>query len=146
MRTVDEWAGEHPDKKVFVQLGQTSFRPRHCEFSAFTDPAQWESLFQESELVVSHAGMGTILKSLEYAKPLIVMPRLASLGEHRNDHQAATASRFKDFWNIKIVHDGRELVHALDSPVSINQPVAQANAGNLHMLLGEIQRFIDANS
>ena len=43
--------------------------------------------------IVAHAGMGTILTALETGKRLLVMPRRAALGEHRNDHQLATVSR-----------------------------------------------------
>jgi UDP-N-acetylglucosamine transferase subunit ALG13 len=35
--------------------------------------------------------MGSILTALKYKKPILIMPRRASLGEHRNDHQIATA-------------------------------------------------------
>ena len=49
-----------------------------------------------ADAIIAHAGMGTILTALEMGKPLLVMPRRAELGEHRNDHQLATAMRFAD--------------------------------------------------
>ena len=51
--------------------------------------------------IVAHAGMGTILTALEIGKPLLVMPRRAALGEHRNDHQLATARRFADLGELQ---------------------------------------------
>lgn len=142
VRAVDEWTGNNKDKTVFIQLGQSLYRPNNCEFSAFTDPEHWEQLFQESELIVSHAGMGTILKSIEHDKPLILMPRLASLGEHRNDHQVATASKFGDYLNIKVVNEIVDLPHALDSPPTSGHVPGKESNVSLEMLIGEVKKFI----
>jgi len=146
VRAVDEWAGNNKDKTVFIQLGQTFFRPSNCEFSAFTDPAYWDQLFHESELIVSHAGMGTILKSIEHDKPLILVPRLASLGEHRNDHQVATASKFGNYLNIKVVNEIVDLPRALDCPPANGHVLGQEKNVNLEMLIGEIKKFVSDNS
>lgn len=143
VRAVDEWAGNNKDKTVFIQLGQTLFRPNNCEFSAFTDPEHWEHLFQESELIVSHAGMGTILKSIEYDKPLILMPRLATLGEHRNDHQVATASKFGNYLNIKVANEIADLSKALDLPPTGGRVLGQERSVNIERLIGEVKRFIN---
>jgi UDP-N-acetylglucosamine transferase subunit ALG13 len=143
VRAVDEWASDNKDKTVFIQLGNTLFRPRNCEFSAFLDSAHWEQLFQESELIVSHAGMGTILKSIEYDKPLILIPRLASLGEHRNDHQVATASKFGNYLNIKVIKEIADLPHALDFPPASGLVPRQERRENLEMLIGEVKKLIN---
>ena len=143
---VDEWAGNNKDKTVFIQLGQTLFRPNNCEFSALIDPTRWEQLFQESELIVSHAGMGTILKSIQYDKPLILIPRLASLGEHRNDHQVATASKFGSYSNIKVVKEISDLPKVLEFPPASRHVPLQQKSVNLEMLIGEIKNFVNDNS
>lgn len=141
---VDAWAAGRPARRVFMQLGETAYRPRHCEFSAYTPPAEWERLFDEAELVVSHAGMGTILKSLERAKPLVIMPRLAALGEHRNDHQQATARRLGGLANLRVVNDAGELAMALDVPPGCAELSAQKSSPNLDRLIREIRQFIAA--
>ena len=146
VRAVDEWAGNNKGKTVFIQLGQTLFRPKNCQFTAFTDPPHWERLFQESELIVSHAGMGTILKSIEHNKPLILMPRLASLGEHRNDHQVATASKFINHLNISVVTQVDDLPHALDTPPTSGHLNTRGKSENHEMLIGEIKKFIQQNT
>lgn len=38
--------------------------------------------------------MGSIITALSNRVPLVIMPRIAHLGEHRNDHQLATAKHF----------------------------------------------------
>ncbi|WP_166260777.1 glycosyltransferase [Marinobacter salicampi] len=143
VQMADEWAGLHPQEQVFVQSGISCFMPKHCESTPFTSPDEWERLFQSANRIISHAGMGTIIKSLEFAKPLVVVPRKASLGEHRNDHQRATAARFSDFENVTIVDDAPGLARAL----SASSVSAQAGGDdplirpNLEMLISEIRRF-----
>jgi UDP-N-acetylglucosamine transferase subunit ALG13 len=143
VQAMDAWAGNHPGEEIFMQTGETTYQSRHCAFKPYTRPDEWEDCFSRAALVVSHAGMGTILKSLDRGKPLILMPRLAALGEHRNDHQVATAARFDGFPNIHIVKDSAELLAAMDHP-----PIATASAdphasANLNQLIGALRGFVN---
>ena len=69
---------------------------------------------RSSTAIVAHAGMGTILTALELGKPLLIMPRRAALGEHRNDHQLATAERFAAVDGVKVAFDETEFALKLD--------------------------------
>lgn len=46
-----------------------------------------------SDLVVTHAGVGSVLACLKSGKVPVVIPRLASRGEHTDDHQLELARR-----------------------------------------------------
>ena len=94
---VDEWAGAH-DVPVFGQLGALkpgSHRPKHFEWREFITADEYQARLEASRLIVAHVGMGSIISALTYAKPLVMMARRASLGEHRNEHQLATAAKFE---------------------------------------------------
>jgi len=56
-----------------------------------------------------------ILGALEMGRPLLVMPRRAALGEHRNDHQLATARRFAELGSVSAAFDEAELHAKLDT-------------------------------
>lgn len=103
---------EHSDQKVFAQIGETSYRPVNIESASFISPAEAESYFQQASVIIAHAGMGSILTALKYQKPIIVMPRKASLGEHRNEHQLATAEWVKKL-NGVMVADNETLLPEL---------------------------------
>ncbi len=111
---VDEWAGAAGGREVFAQIGPTRLRPRHIEYAQFVSPEECHERMAAAKAVVAHAGMGTILTALEMGKPLLVMPRRAALGEHRNDHQLATAHRFAELGSIKVAFDGAELLLRLE--------------------------------
>ena len=106
---VDRWAGEHQITDVFAQLGPTELRPRHIEYRRFISPAECRRCMLSARAIVAHAGMGTMLTALELGKPLLVMPRSAALGEHRNDHQLATAQRFAELGRVAVAFDEHEL-------------------------------------
>ncbi len=91
IKAVDTWAGQNPSETVFIQIGPGEYKPKHCEFADFVPPDKANELFKNADLIVSHAGMGSILTALKYRKPILVLARKASLGEHRNEHQLATA-------------------------------------------------------
>ena len=93
---VDAWAARNPGVGVFGQIadpGPAGYRPKNFDWVADLDPAAFDARFRAAGCIVAHAGMGTIIGALGQAKPLLVMPRRAHLGEQRNDHQFATVQR-----------------------------------------------------
>jgi hypothetical protein len=52
--------------------------------------------------------------ALESGTPIIMMPRLASLGETRNEHQLATLSRFSGREGVYGARDEAQLVELLN--------------------------------
>ena len=72
----------------------------------------------KAKVIVSHAGMGSILTAIEAGKPVILMPRRADLGEHRNDHQRDTAAEMATLSNVTVVEDGAALARALNAALA----------------------------
>lgn len=113
VRTVDDWAADRDPDEVFVQIGNGRYRPQHCRYVDFMSPIRFRETFAQADFVVSHAGMGTIITALEQAKPLVVMPKRASLGEQRNEHQLATVRRFRRSTRIRVAENEQELLEVL---------------------------------
>jgi UDP-N-acetylglucosamine transferase subunit ALG13 len=116
---VDEWARLHPETQVFAQIGNTTYRPKRIRFTHFMKPSEFTSAMQTSPVIVAHAGMGTIISALELGKQVVVMPRLGSLHETRNDHQVATAKRFGEQGRIIVADDEHELPSRLDYAITL---------------------------
>lgn len=114
VRAVDEWARERGRNDIFAQIGETAYRPTHIGFAAQVDPGEFRELVAKAEAVVAHAGTGTILTALELGTPVLVMPRHGALMETRNDHQIATAERFKAMDRVEVAMDENELILRLD--------------------------------
>jgi|AZIC01.1.fsa_nt_gi UDP-N-acetylglucosamine transferase subunit ALG13 len=95
--TVDAWCAEVGcGPKIFGQIGRLgagSYRPQHFKWAEKVAPADFDRHFREASLIVSHAGMGSIITAMASSKPIVILPRRSHLQEQRNDHQFATAQR-----------------------------------------------------
>jgi len=141
VRTVDQWAVRCRRSDVFAQIGPTNWRPSHIQWTQFLDPAEFKRCFQDAQVVVAHAGVGSIIAALELDKPLLVMPRRADLKETRNDHQVATARRFLEQGRIAAAFDEWELMDKLDHLDNL-RAAAHISGQASPQLIGAIQAFI----
>lgn len=113
VKDVDKWAEQHPGVEAFAQIGHSGYRPKYMQYVEKLSPSQYAEEFERASVVVSHVGMGTIIKGLECVKPLVLMPRLANRGEIRSDHQLGTAEKFRSSSLIDIVTSYDELAAAI---------------------------------
>nr|WP_281501113.1 glycosyltransferase [Erythrobacter sp. F6033] len=97
------------DMPVLAQTGAGEYKPVNMEAHARIAPDEFEKLVQSASLIVSHAGIGTVLTAQRFGRPIVLMPRRASLGEHRNDHQLATADKLSSRTGILVAMDETEL-------------------------------------
>jgi len=147
VRAVDRWAARAGEADVLAQIGPRAWRPEHVRWTEALEPAAYARAFEEAEIVVSHAGIGTLVTALERGKALIVMPRLASQREHRNDHQVATAEHFCLKHGVRVVTSEAELAGALDEARRVARkqlvpaPRVLAPSGSL---LRSVREFIEA--
>lgn len=117
VRAVDQWCGDHPEAELFGQItdpGAAGYRPQHFPWVARLTPADYSDRFAQATLIVSHAGMGSIITALTSGKPIVILPRRGHLRETRNDHQFATARRFAGKPGIHVAETEAELPAALD--------------------------------
>ena len=110
---IDQWAAHSGETGLFAQIGQSALQPRHVRWERFMQAHEFRACFEAAEVIVAHAGMGTILTALDLAKPLVIVPRRAEFGEHRNDHQLATADQFRGFPTVSVVEQLDQLGSAL---------------------------------
>lgn len=143
IRTVDEWAGAHGRADVFAQTGPSDYRSRHIRTEQFVDATEFRKCVEAANLVISHAGMGSIITALELGRPIVVVPRRASLGEHRNDHQLATAKRFAEQGRIMVAFTEHELVEKLDQHQLFDE-IARVSAQASPHLISTIRTFIES--
>jgi UDP-N-acetylglucosamine transferase subunit ALG13 len=123
---MDAWAATH-DVPVFGQLGALkpgSHRPQHFEWREFITADEYQQRLEASRLIVAHVGMGSIISALTYGKPLVMMARRAALGEHRNEHQLATAAKFEGRPGLHIAADAADVGLLIDRVLA-----AGANGG-----------------
>jgi len=139
IRALDDWAEAHDDVEVFAQIGRGGYEPRHMQWSHDLHPQEFRSRLEACDAIVAHAGMGTIISAVELGKRVIVMPRRAALGEHRNEHQLATVARLGHLQGLEIVHDPDALGAALARGHAF--AAGSAGAGPAPELIAAIRGF-----
>lgn len=142
--TVDQWARDRNRDDVFAQIGHSDYRPQRIECKQLLEPEEFRRCYLAASAIVAHAGTGSIITALQLGKPIIIMPRRASLMETRNDHQVATAEQFRKFSSISVAWNEQELATCLDN---IDSLVGQTSVGQYasEELLTAVRRFIDGD-
>lgn len=145
IKAVDDWAGTRGRTDIVAQAGASAYQPQHLALRATLAPPEFRRLVEEAELVIAHAGMGSIITALELGKRIIVMPRRADLGEHRNDHQLSTARYMAEQNLVTVAPDTDTLVALLDAPPATvpRRPIAAAATGPL---VTRITDFLDGEA
>jgi UDP-N-acetylglucosamine transferase subunit ALG13 len=86
---------------VVIQCGNTDFKSSKYEVVKFLDKERFDYYMENSDLVICHGGVGSILQGLKYNKNMILAPRLSKYNEHNDDHQIEICNKFhKDHYAI----------------------------------------------
>lgn len=95
VRAMDHWASLNPGEHVIAQIGSGGYKPTHMEWTEKISPGDFRTKVRDASVVVSHAGMGTVITAAEFGRPIVLLPRRADLVEHTTDHQLHTADWLK---------------------------------------------------
>lgn len=91
---------EIKSEKIIIQLGQTKLlksdieRIKSLENIIIYDmlkPEKMKDIIKDADIIITHAGVGTIMECLERNKEIIVVPRKVENLEHVNNHQEEIA-------------------------------------------------------
>ena len=141
IRMMDEMAPEL-DEPVIAQIGRAHYEPVNMEWHRVIPPLEFEPLVDRARVIVSHAGIGTILTAERHGRSLILFPRAVEMGEHRNDHQMATASAMSGREGVAVARDAADLRRLIAHPPPPARP-SRDMAGR-EGVCAEIARFLQS--
>jgi UDP-N-acetylglucosamine transferase subunit ALG13 len=131
----------HLAEPVVAQIGQDAAQPNNMEAHAKLSAMAFEELAARSSLLVSHAGIGSVLLARRLQKPIVLMPRRAEMGEHRNDHQLATARQLERADGVLIAWDETDLDRAIELAMA-TKAFAKGESASLAKLRETTAHFI----
>jgi len=113
VKVVNEWASLNPDVEVVAQIGD-SIESFDClsTFSSLS-PQEYDQYVLSADLVIGHAGMGTVITCREFCKPLAVMARRGDFLETRNEHQVATTKWICEWRCVEEFNNVEELAASI---------------------------------
>lgn len=109
---MDEIAGKI-DEQVIMQVGYTAYKPVNAQYFDFAGYSKIKQLNNDARIVVSHAGVGSILTALGQKTHLIIVPRLKKYYEVVDDHQLEIAKAMSDDKNVTVLYDPGSLEDCL---------------------------------
>lgn len=80
--------------QVTAQEGFDNYQStRFCCFDMMPNEA-FKQLIDQCDLIIAHAGIGTVISCIKKGKKVIIFPRMAKYDEHYDDHQLELAELF----------------------------------------------------
>ena len=128
------------DEEIIAQTGPYDGVLAHMTGSENLVPEAFERHFTGARLVVAHAGIGSILSAKRYGKPLIVLPRREALGEHRNDHQLATAKAVETVRGVHVAWETDDIAALVARDL---EPAGEEMSPGREALIGRLKDFIE---
>ena len=132
-RALDWVLGAVGEEAVVVQHGATPPRPQAGPRIEWHESLSYDELtrrMREADVVVGHAGVGTLMTAIELGHKPVAIPRLRRCGEHVDDHQLDIAREMDRAGYVAGCFSPQELSAALDAARSADSD-ARAPTGDL---------------
>jgi len=144
VKAIDAWAAKNGRQDVFAQIGHNAWRPKYIKWVETLKPEEFQEKVKTADLIISHAGVGTILSSLELGKRILVMPRMKKLDAIRGEHQIHMTKSFSECGLLNAAFDEKELLSKLEdfNKIPIHEKIGPYASAEL---IDAISDFIDSS-
>ncbi|MGG3692573.1 PssE/Cps14G family polysaccharide biosynthesis glycosyltransferase [Heyndrickxia ginsengihumi] len=114
-KIIDELCEENilDGSKVIAQVGFEDYKARYYKTFDMIEDDKFKKLINDSDLIISHAGTGTVIPCLKKGKKVIIFPRLVKYNEHYDDHQLELAELFTKNNHVMCAKNKRELIKCI---------------------------------
>jgi UDP-N-acetylglucosamine transferase subunit ALG13 len=118
-RLVEAAAAIEGDEHLVVQYGTSKVAHGRGEWIDFMSFDELAEQARRARVVVSHAGVGSIVLARRYGHRPIIMPRRPHLGEHVDEHQMQLTRRLAQAGIVTVVEDAEQLAAAVEAPPAV---------------------------
>jgi UDP-N-acetylglucosamine transferase subunit ALG13 len=114
IKKVDDLVGQKKIRdKVIGLIGYSKYGPKNFKYIRFLDYEKTEKLFGSADIIITHAGIGSLLLALRKGKKIIAVPRLKKFHEHSDNHQTQIVRELENQRMIIAVYDIENLEEAI---------------------------------
>jgi len=144
IKAIDEIALSLNGEEIIAQAFDMKYQAKNIKTLEYIAPADFKNYIEAADLIISHAGTGTILSVAQTEKPLIVFPRLGKLREARNDHQLDTCRMMEKICLLQVAYDEKQLKEKIDAYFRNELPVMdKVSPFASAALISSIRNFIE---
>jgi UDP-N-acetylglucosamine transferase subunit ALG13 len=114
---------------VFVQYGASNAAGLNgCNSKDFLRMDEFQQHVASADVLIMHAGAGSVIHAIRSGKVPVVVPRQAQLGEHIDNHQNEFANQLRDTGKAVVCTEPQQLLAAVKCAMD-RQNNAKANYG-----------------
>lgn len=115
LKIIDELCDEEiiDATNLLVQGDDRGYECRNYKVKKMIPNSEFLNIMGAADIVISHAGTGTVTNALKMHKKVILFPRLAKYGEHIDDHQIELCNIFQEKGYVLVATDKEELKHMI---------------------------------
>lgn len=95
-RLLDYIENSQIEDEIIVQSGHTKYESKKMKLFDFIPYEEMEKYIKKADVIITHAGTGSVLMPLKMGKKVIVCARLSKYEEHIDDHQQQLADIFSE--------------------------------------------------
>ncbi len=139
---MDEIAGQI-EEEVVIQCGESKIEIKHAKYMKYAGFKDNEELIKSARIVVSHAGVGTILDCKRLHRKLAVVPRRMELGESYDDHQYEIAETLGGKHRVMVAENIEDLRRYVDEAGNIAEAGVSSERARLIASLRRLTERID---
>jgi len=105
---------------VCVQHGHTQYENVDFETIDFVDMETFSRRISEAEVVILHAGAGSVIHAIKANKKPIIIPRESQYGEHVDDHQLEFSEKLAELDKVFVARNERDLALAVTEALKLS--------------------------
>jgi len=94
-------------------MGSSNFKPQFFRYKKYVDFDEMVKLIKKSDIVISHAGIGSTLLCLSLGKTPILFPRNVAFEEHLDNHQIDFARKMDTLGKVLVAYTKEELIYKI---------------------------------
>ena len=120
---------------IIAQKGSTKYNPRNFKCFNLIGRDEFQKYINSADLIICHAGTGSVILPLKLGKKIIVVPRRAKYGEHVDDHQLELRDTFTRAGYTLSAENKDELVKAIKDSHSFVPNKFKSNNARINNLI-----------
>jgi len=128
--------------EVIVQAGVTKLDTKRIKILDYIDVSDFKKYMVESDYIIAHGGVGSILDAMKLGKKIIAVPRDPKYDEIANDHQKEIIEEFAKKRYIIGCKDVKDLRKAI---LKVNSFKPESYVSNNEKFVDLIDNFIQNN-
>lgn len=137
LKIIDELCDENilNGNEIIAQIGSTEYKPRNYKNFRMIGREDFQRYINEADLIITHAGTGSVIPPLKLGKKVIVVPRREKYKEHLDDHQLELKDVFTTAGYTLSAENKEELKKAIQESKKFSPSKFESNSEKMNQLI-----------